>query len=120
MNPQILISDDTIFMRTRLRTILSGDGYKDLLEATSGEEAISMYAKHRPNLVFMDLSFPDMDGVTAVRKIKKHDQEARIVVCSSLGQKQLLVEAIKAGALDFLVKPFQSDRVLDSVRKFAA
>lgn len=112
----ILIVDDSDFMRVRTRQLLAGEGYS-VVEASNGQEAVDKYREHRPDLVMMDITMPIMDGLTAVREIRKLDPQARVVMVSALGQQATVIEAIKAGAKDFIVKPFQPERVLATVRK---
>lgn len=113
----ILIVDDTAFMRKMLRDILENNGYNIVGEASTGQEAIKKYKETKPDLVTMDITMPDMDGIAAVEEIKKIDGSAKILMCSAMGQKTMVYDAIKAGAKDFIVKPFQADRVLMSIEK---
>ncbi len=117
MAPQILIVDDMPFMRAALKNILSDYGYEVGGEAANGQEAVEQYRALRPALALIDITMPVMDGITATRAILAGDPEARIILCATMGQKNRLVEALHAGAADFLIKPFRPDRVLDSVRK---
>ena len=119
MSKKILITDDTLFMRVTLKGILGANGFTDIIEASNGEEAISQFKKHQPDLILMDITMPGMDGITATRKIRELDPKAKIVICSAMGQKEMVMEAVQAGAVDFIVKPFQTDRVIESVRKLA-
>ncbi len=112
----ILVVDDSEFMRLRCRQLLAGEGHS-VVEAGNGQEAVERYREHKPELVMMDITMPVMDGLAAVREIKKVDPNARIVMCSALGQQAMVIEAVKAGARDFIVKPFQPERVLETVRK---
>ncbi len=112
----ILIVDDSDFMRVRTRQLLAGEGYT-VVEASNGQEAIQKFQEHRPDVVMMDITMPIMDGLTAVREIRKIDAQARVIMCSALGQQATVLEAIKAGAKDFIVKPYQPDRVLATLRK---
>lgn len=116
---KILITDDTLFMRVTLKGILGANGFADFLEAENGEEAVQKFIEHRPDLVLMDITMPVMDGITALRKIREIDPNAKIVMCSAMGQKEMVLEAVQAGARDFILKPFQNDRVIESVRKLA-
>jgi two-component system chemotaxis response regulator CheY len=113
----VLVCDDAIFMRTMISDILSGAGYDVVGEAESGVQAIERYKELRPDLVTMDIVMPDMGGIEAVREIVKVDPEAKILMCSAMGQQALVVEAIQAGAKDFVVKPFQPSRVLEAVQR---
>ena len=113
----ILITDDTAFMRMTLKNILSKNGYSIVGEAQDGLEAIEKYKSENPDLVTMDITMPNMDGISAIKEIMQIDQAAKIIVCSAMGQKGLVIEALSAGAKDFIVKPFQPDRILEAVQK---
>ena len=113
----ILVVDDAAFMRLMLKDILSQNGYAVVAEACDGKEAIELYRKFKVDLVTMDITMPTMDGITAIKEIKAQDPDARIIVCSAMGQQAMVREAISSGARDFIVKPFQADRVLDAVKK---
>jgi len=117
MGKKILIVDDAAFMRMMLKNILSQNGYEIAGEASNGLEAVNLYKELKPDLVTMDITMPEMDGITAVKEIKKIDPEAKIIMCSAMGQQAMVIESIQAGAKDFIVKPFQPDRVLEAVRK---
>jgi two-component system chemotaxis response regulator CheY len=117
MPKNIMITDDALFMRVMLKTILVGAGYSVSHEAGNGEEALNLYREHKPDLVLMDITMPVMDGLTAVKEIKKEFPDCNIVMCTALGQKNTVVEAIRSGAKDFIVKPFQAERVIESVQK---
>ena len=117
MGKRVLITDDTAFMRMTLRRLLEEHGYEVVGEAEDGEDAVRKYAELRPDIVTMDITMPKMDGITAIREILKLDPTARIIVCSAMGQKPMVIEALNAGAKDFLVKPFQPQRVLESIQK---
>jgi two-component system chemotaxis response regulator CheY len=113
----VLVCDDAIFMRTMIADILTQAGYKVIGEAESGVEAVRRFQELKPDLVTMDIVMPEMGGIDAVREIIKHDPTARILMCSAMGQQALVVEAIQAGAKDFVVKPFQPARVLEAVQR---
>jgi two-component system chemotaxis response regulator CheY len=117
MPKRILITDDALFMRVTLKNILVSNGYEIAGEATNGQEAIEKYAAVHPDLVLMDITMPLMDGITATRAIKAGDPKANVIMCTAMGQKNMVIEAIQAGAKDFIVKPFQPDRVLESIKK---
>jgi len=104
-------------MRLMLKDILSQNGYAVVGEAKNGVEAVDMYRKMKVDLVTMDITMPEMDGITAIKQIRHADPAARIIVCSAMGQQAMVLEAIQAGARDFIVKPFQAERVLDAVKK---
>jgi two-component system chemotaxis response regulator CheY len=114
---RVLVCDDAIFMRTMISDILSGAGYDVVGEAETGVQAIERYKELKPDLVTMDIVMPDMGGIDAVREIVKGDPNAKILMCSAMGQQALVVEAIQAGAKDFVVKPFQPSRVLEAVQR---
>jgi two-component system chemotaxis response regulator CheY len=114
---RVLVCDDAIFMRTMISDILSGAGYEVVGEAETGVQAIERYGQLKPDLVTMDIVMPDMGGIDAVREIVKGDPNAKILMCSAMGQQALVVEAIQAGAKDFVVKPFQPSRVLEAVQR---
>jgi two-component system, chemotaxis family, chemotaxis protein CheY len=116
----VLICDDAIFMRTLVRDILLQAGFEVIGEAETGVEAVAKYQQLHPDLVTMDIVMPDMGGIDAVRQICKADPDARILMCSAMGQQALVVEAIQAGAKDFVVKPFQPSRVLEAVQRVLA
>ncbi len=117
MSNTVLICDDAIFMRTMISDILTQAGYEVVGEAESGVQAVEKFRELRPDLVTMDIVMPDMGGIDAVREIMKIDSGARILMCSAMGQQALVVEAIQAGAKDFVVKPFQPSRVLEAVQR---
>ena len=117
MGHRVLVCDDAIFMRTMISDILSGAGYEVVGEAETGLQAIERYKELRPDLVTMDIVMPDMGGIDAVREIVKDDPNAKILMCSAMGQQALVVEAIQAGAKDFVIKPFQPSRVLEAVQR---
>ena len=117
MSQTVLICDDAIFMRTLLRDILEESGFEVVGEAANGLQAVERYRELRPDLVTMDIVMPDAGGIDAVRAIVAEDPAARILMCSAMGQQALVVEAIKAGARDFVVKPFQPSRVVEAVQR---
>ncbi|PIE77288.1 MAG: two-component system response regulator [Clostridiales bacterium] len=117
MSKQILVVDDTSFMRMTLTKILTGGNYDVVDTAESGVVAVEKFEQHRPGLVIMDITMPDMDGIQAVQKIKQIDPAAKVIMCSAMGQQSMVIDAIKAGAQDFIVKPFKGDRVLEAVAK---
>ena len=113
----VLVCDDAIFMRTMITDILSGAGYQVVGEAETGLQAIERYRELNPDLVTMDIVMPDMGGIEAAREITRQDPHAKILMVSAMGQQALVVEAIQAGARDFVVKPFQPSRVLEAVQR---
>ena len=113
----VLICDDAVFMRTMLADILTQAGFAVIGQAQTGIEAVEKYRELKPDLVTMDIVMPDMGGIEAVREIVKEFPEAKILMCSAMGQQTLVIEAIQAGARDFIVKPFQPSRVLEAVQR---
>ena len=117
MAKRVLIVDDAAFMRMMIKDILSKNGYEVAGEAENGLKAVEKYKELMPDLVLMDITMPEMNGIEAVKNIKALDPGAKIVMCSAMGQQAMVIESIQAGARDFIVKPFQADRVLEAVRK---
>lgn len=117
MGARILIVDDAAFMRMMIKDILTKNGYQIVGEAENGKVAVEKYRELKPELTTMDITMPEMDGITAVKEIRKEDPKANIIMCSAMGQQAMVIDAIQAGAKDFIVKPFQPDRVLEAVRK---
>lgn len=117
MSNKVLIVDDAAFMRMMIKEILSKNGYTVVGEASDGAQAVEKYKELGPDLVTMDITMPEMDGITALKEIKKLDPNARIIMCSAMGQQAMVIDAIQAGAKDFIVKPFQADRVIEAIKK---
>lgn len=117
MATKVLIVDDAAFMRMMIKDILSKNGFEVVGEAENGAKAVEKFQELRPDLTTMDITMPEMDGITAVKEIKKIDPAAKVIMCSAMGQQAMVIEAIQSGARDFIVKPFQPDRVLEAVRK---
>ncbi|MGI6083809.1 MAG: response regulator [Acetivibrionales bacterium] len=113
----ILIVDDAAFMRMMIKDILSKNGYTVVGEAENGIKAIEKYKEVNPDLVIMDITMPEMDGIQAVKQIKALNSAAKIIMCSAMGQQAMVIESIQAGARDFIVKPFQAERVIEAVKK---
>ena len=113
----ILLVDDAAFMRMMLKDILTKNGYNVVGEAENGLKAIEKYKELKPNLTILDITMPEMDGIKAAKEIKAGDANALIIMCSAMGQQAMVIESIQAGARDFIVKPFQPDRVLEAVKK---
>jgi two-component system chemotaxis response regulator CheY len=118
--PTVLIADDAAFMRMMLKNVLTEAGYEVVGEAENGAVAVSRYRELRPDLTTMDITMPEMDGLAALKEIRAGDPSARVVMCSAMGQQSMVIESIQAGAKDFIVKPFQPDRVLEAVQKALA
>lgn len=114
---RVMIVDDAMFMRVTLKNILTKEGHEVVAEAQNGEEAVARYAETKPDVVTMDITMPKMDGISAVKAIMAEHPEARIVMCTAMGQKNMVMEAIQAGAKDFIVKPFQPERVIEGIAK---
>ena len=114
---RVLIVDDAAFMRMMLKDILIKNGLEVVGEAVNGADAIEKFQELQPDIVTMDITMPEMDGITAVKEIRASHPQAKIIMCSAMGQQPMVLEAIQAGAKDFIVKPFQADRVIDSINK---
>ena len=117
MAKNILICDDAAFMRMMIKDILTKNGYNIAGEAENGAKAVEKYNELKPDLVLMDITMPEMDGIQALKKIKETDPNASGIMCSAMGQQAMVIESIQSGAKDFIVKPFQADRVLEAVQK---
>ena len=117
MAKNILICDDAAFMRMMIKDILTKNGYNVAGEAENGAKAVEKYNELKPDLVLMDITMPEMDGIQALKKIKEQDGSALVIMCSAMGQQAMVIESIQAGAKDFIVKPFQADRVIEAVKK---
>ncbi|MDC3414126.1 response regulator [Aquibacillus sp. 3ASR75-11] len=117
MANKVLIVDDAAFMRMMLKDILLKHEFEVVGEAQDGLQAIDQYKELSPCLVIMDITMPEMDGITALKELKKINPEAKVIMCSAMGQQSMVVDAIQAGAKDFIVKPFQADRVMESIQK---
>jgi two-component system, chemotaxis family, chemotaxis protein CheY len=117
MAKNILICDDAAFMRMMIKDILTKNGYNVVGEAENGAKAVEKYNELKPDLVLMDITMPEMDGIQALKAIKAADSSAMVIMCSAMGQQAMVIESIQSGAKDFIVKPFQQDRVLEAVRK---
>ncbi|WP_010167672.1 response regulator [Candidatus Epulonipiscium viviparus] len=117
MAQTILIVDDAAFMRMMIKDIITKNGYEVAGEAENGQIAVAKYKELKPDLVLMDITMPEMDGIQAVKAIKAADAGAKVIMCSAMGQQAMVIEAIQAGAKDFIVKPFQADRILEAVKK---
>ena len=117
MAKNILICDDAAFMRMMIKDILSKNGYNVAGEAENGAKAVEKYNELKPDLVLMDITMPELDGIQALKATKGSDPAALVIMCSAMGQQAMVIEAIQAGAKDFIVKPFQAERVLEAVKK---
>ncbi|UCZ55328.1 response regulator [Bacillus shivajii] len=117
MMAKVLIVDDAAFMRMMIKDILTKNDFDVVGEAADGSQAVDLYKEHSPDIVTMDITMPEMDGITALKEIRKHDPNAKVIMCSAMGQQAMVIDAIQAGAKDFIVKPFQADRVLEAINK---
>lgn len=117
MAKNILVVDDAAFMRMMIKDILTKNGYNVVGEAENGAKALDKYNELKPDLVLMDITMPEVDGIKALKNIKAADPNATVIMCSAMGQQAMVIESIQAGAKDFIVKPFQPDRVLEAVKK---
>ncbi|MDO4513885.1 MAG: response regulator [Lachnospiraceae bacterium] len=117
MAKNILVCDDAAFMRMMIKDILTKNGYTVAGEAENGVKAVEKYNELKPDLVLMDITMPEMDGIQALKKIKEGAPNAVVIMCSAMGQQAMVIESIQAGAKDFIVKPFQAERVLEAVKK---
>lgn len=115
--PRVLVVDDAQFMRMMLKDILIKNGFEVVGEAKNGAEALERYKELKPDIVTLDITMPEVDGIMALKSIKEFDPNAKAVMCSAMGQQCMVIESIQAGAKDFIVKPFQADRVIEAVRK---
>ncbi|MDN4607453.1 response regulator [Sporosarcina highlanderae] len=117
MGKRILIVDDAAFMRMMIKDILIKNNFEVVGEAADGMQAVEKYMELLPDLVTMDITMPEMDGITALKLIKEKDPSAKVIMCSAMGQQAMVIDAIQAGAKDFIVKPFQADRVVEAIQK---
>ncbi len=117
MSLRVLIVDDLEFMRTVIREILEQAGFEIAGEAANGEEGVAMFNQLKPDLVLMDITMPVMDGIEALKQIKRHHQDATVIMCSALGQQEYIIKAIQCGARDFVVKPFNPERIISAIHK---
>ena len=117
MAKNILVCDDAAFMRMMIKDILTKNGYNVAGEAENGAKAVEKYNELKPDLVLMDITMPEMDGIQALKNIKAGDPGAMVIMCSAMVQQAMVIESIQSGAKDFIVKPFQADRVLEAVKK---
>ena len=117
MAHKILVVDDAAFMRMMIKDIIIKNGFEVVGEAADGAQAVSLYQELKPDLVTMDITMPEKDGITALKEIKSVNPSAKIIMCSAMGQQAMVIDAIQAGARDFIVKPFQADRVIEAINK---
>ncbi len=119
MSVRVLIVDDASFMRLMLKNILVQGGFEVVGEADNGQKAIERYKELKPDIVTLDITMPELDGLSAAKEIIKYDPDAKIIMCSAMGQQGMVVDAIKAGAKDFIIKPFQGERVIEALKKIS-
>lgn len=112
---KILIVDDAAFMRKVIRDALSKNGYSEIFEAVDGVDAVEKFQEIHPDLILMDITMPNMDGLEALKTIRGKDASANVVMCSAMGQESMVIDAVRSGAKDFIVKPFKADRILKTV-----
>lgn len=115
MSKKIMLVDDAAFMRMMIKDTLKKNGYTEVVEAGNGEQAIATYQEEKPDLILMDITMPVMDGLEALKKLKELDSGVQVVMCSAMGQETMVVDALKLGAKDFIVKPFKPDRIMKTV-----
>lgn len=120
MAGNILIIDDAAFMRMILKDLLTKNGYTVVGEAENGLVGVEKYTELKPDLTLMDITMPEMDGISAVKEIKQRDSNAKVIMCTAMGQQAMVISAIQAGAWDFIVKPFKPERVIEAVQKALA
>jgi len=119
LSKTVLVVDDTAFMRMTIKNILEKNSYEVVGEGADGLEAIELYKRLKPSLVTMDIAMPNLDGISAVKEIIAFDSDAVIIMVSAMGQKSLVIDALNAGAKDFVVKPFQPDRIAEALAKIS-
>jgi len=117
LGKKVLIVDDAAFMRMMIKNIITKHGYEVAGEAENGKQAVALYSELKPDLVTMDITMPEMDGIESVKAIRSLDQNAKIIMISAMGQQAMVMDAIQAGAKDFIVKPFQQERVLQAIER---
>ncbi|MCI8865492.1 MAG: response regulator [Lachnospiraceae bacterium] len=113
---KIMLVDDAAFMRMMVKNALTKSGYDNFVEAQDGAEAVKKYGEEKPDMVIMDITMPNMDGLQALKKIREDDPNAKVVMCTAMGQEGMVVDAIKSGAKDFIVKPFNAERIVQTVQ----
>ena len=114
---KVLIVDDAVFMRSMMKRIIAGSGDYEVYEAADGEEAVALYKKIRPGLVLLDISMPGINGIEALKQMKETDENAFVIMCSSIGQDSMMKEAVDCGASDFIVKPFKAEQIVQALNR---
>lgn len=117
MSKKVMIVDDAVFMRMMVKDILEKNGFEVVAEAENGAVAVEQYKTSSPDIVTMDITMPEMNGIEALKEIKKQDPDAKVIMCSAMGQQAMVMDAIKSGAVDFIVKPFNAERVMEAINK---
>jgi len=117
VSANIMIVDDAAFMRATLKDVITKAGFEVVAEAVNGMDAVEKYKTFKPDIVTMDITMPEMDGLEALKQIKELDANAKVIMCSAIGQQANVMESIKVGAKDFIVKPFQPDRVIEAINR---
>jgi two-component system chemotaxis response regulator CheY len=115
MGKKIMLVDDAAFMRMMIKDTLKKNGFTDIVEAGNGEQAVATFQVEKPDLILLDITMPVMDGLEALKKLKELDSSVQVVMCSAMGQESMVVDALKLGAKDFIVKPFKPDRIMKTV-----
>lgn len=118
MGPKILIADDAMFMRRVIRKALSEGGYENIAEASDGNEVLDQYRAYRPDLVFLDITMPGRTGLEVLEELLREDENAKVVMCSAIGQETVIAQAVRMGASDFITKPFRTEDLLKLVRMY--
>lgn len=118
MEKKILVADDAAFMRMIIKNELNRNGYTNIVEADDGVTACESYEKEKPDMVIMDITMPNKNGIEALKEIKEKDPAAKVIICSAMGQEMIVADALGLGALDFIVKPFKSDSIIRTVKKY--
>jgi two-component system chemotaxis response regulator CheY len=117
MGAKIMLVDDAAFMRIMLKDILTKNGFEVCGEAENGERALERYVECKPDLVLLDITMPELDGIETLKGLMEKDPKAKVIMCSAMGQQTMVIEAIQCGAKDFVVKPFQPDRIVEAINK---
>lgn len=117
MDKKVLVVDDASFMRMMIKDILKKNSFTDVHEASDGMMAVDRYKEFQPDITLLDITMPNMDGLQTLKAIKAIDPDAKVIMCSAMGQESMVIDAIKSGALDFIVKPFQADRIIKAINK---
>ena len=115
MGARIMLVDDAAFMRLMLKDILTKNGFEICAEAENGKKALEKYVEFKPDLVLLDITMPELDGIETVKRLMKVDSNAKVIMCSAMGQQSMVIEAIQSGAKDFIVKPFQAERIIEAI-----